>query len=72
MTEKLKPGYFMLWQCNKEDRYITKAIEYFKNKYGYAPTEIAVGKGLSIAIPEYITESRLTMGAVQPYHIMLR
>jgi hypothetical protein len=72
MTEKLKLGYFMLWQCDKQDRYITKAIRYFKNKYGYTPMEIAIGAGLIIDVPEYITESEQTIGAVQPYHIMLR
>ena len=41
----LKDGYYMLWVVGGKHT-PEKAIEHFKAKYGYKPTEIAIGKGV--------------------------
>ena len=42
---KLPDGYYMLWVVGKKHT-PAMAVEHFKTKYGYRPTEIAIGKGV--------------------------
>jgi len=43
MGTTLLGGYYMLWRVDEKGT-IKHAFKYFEKKYGYTPTEIAVGK----------------------------
>ena len=61
-----REGYFMLWRVGKDDK---DPFIFFKNKYGYTPQLISIGKGVDIIVPKGMTvlEQR-----TPEQHIMLR
>ncbi len=62
-------GHYMLWRVDKETDTPDSIVAYFHNKYGYRPTEVAVGEHVDLTFP---MSSALKGIFVQSYHIKMR
>jgi len=72
-TQQLATGIFMQWSVKHGGS--GNPVEYFKNKYGYEPTEYALADDLAlkdIILPSSLSQSKVVIGKIQPGHILLR
>ena len=72
-TKRLATGIFMQWSIKHGGS--GNPVEYFKNKYGYEPTEYALADDLAITdieLPPSLSQSTVVIGRIQPGHILLR
>ena len=67
--QTLPDGHYMLWRVNKETDTPESIVAYFLNKYGYTPTQAALGKHVDLVFP---MSSAIHSIYVQDYHIKMR
>ena len=65
--ETLPQNHCMLWQYDAKSK--VSPIDYFANKYGYPPTQYAIGTGVEFDASGL---ELMTNVLVQPGHIQLR
>ena len=67
--KELPTGFFMQWLVASGSG---DPVKYFKEKYGYAPTQFALADDVEIELPPSLSQSKIIIGKVQPGYILLR
>lgn len=64
--ERSNNEQYMLWKVEKEGK---DPFEYFEEKRGYPPTQVIIGRGTNVEVPEGVS---ILAGTAQTGHILIR